>query len=53
MGALVVFLREHAVQLMQMAKECRDPTTATQLRELSAHVAGQAIYYERKLKEGQ
>jgi HAMP domain-containing protein len=51
MGALVVFLREHAFQLMQMAKECNDPITATQLKELSAHVQNQAEYCERKLKQ--
>jgi hypothetical protein len=50
MGALVVFLREHAYQLLQMARECRDPTTATQLKELSSHVESQAVYYERKLQ---
>jgi hypothetical protein len=52
MGALVVFLREHAYQLLQMAKECRDPTTATQLRELSSLVESQAVHYERKLQTG-
>ena len=51
MGAIVVFLREHAFQLIQMAKECKDPITATQLKELSAHVENQAVYYERKLNQ--
>jgi hypothetical protein len=49
MGALVVFLKEHAFELLQMAKACTDRSTAAKLRALSAIVEEQARYCERKM----
>jgi hypothetical protein len=49
MGALVVFLKKHAFELLQMAKACTDRSTAAKLRGLSAIVEEQARYRERKM----